>query len=231
MKRILILFGIAILLSGCATVPVDYYTNPNSAGYTQQSLGGLCENCGRMFTVSSAQLYGTTVTPNIGPEGYGLKKGMTSGEVSKILGISDWGTDFLDYNGVWYKRCIDHYKDKGIAVQYINNRNGWFSFDKWAVETWTGPAKVEQDPNAIGNITCPYCGRTQDIRMAANRWTYAVQQQQAQSNIQGGSNIAGQVISGMVLQNYANSQQQINNLNPNRQGSYFNPINVRIKDR
>lgn len=54
MKTILFIVGIAIILSGCATT--DYYTNPNSAGYSQQNFGGLCQNCNRQFTISAQQL-------------------------------------------------------------------------------------------------------------------------------------------------------------------------------
>ena len=41
-----------MLVSGCATYDPNYYTNPNSPGYNEPSISGLCEMCNRVFTVS-----------------------------------------------------------------------------------------------------------------------------------------------------------------------------------
>jgi hypothetical protein len=54
MKWIIVFTIIIFLLTGCATTA--YYTNPNSAGYYEQGLGGLCEKCGRQFVFSGYQL-------------------------------------------------------------------------------------------------------------------------------------------------------------------------------
>lgn len=149
-SKYVLLFLLIIFLSGCATT--EYYTNPQSAGYTQQGLGGLCEACNREFLFSGYQL---------------------------------------------------------------NNQV---------------------------NITCPYCGRTQNLQMAANRWTYAVQQQ---NNAAWGQAVLGmasgvqqaQQQQAIVQQNaanqmaaygqqmYQNSQQRANQL-----GTVTNPVNVKIKD-
>ena len=53
MKKILILFFLVFLLSGCATEA--YYLNPQSAGYNQQVWNCVCEKCNRVFTISSSQ--------------------------------------------------------------------------------------------------------------------------------------------------------------------------------
>lgn len=42
-------------LIGCATLDPTYYTNPNSLGYTEQALGGICEICNRTFLFSGQQ--------------------------------------------------------------------------------------------------------------------------------------------------------------------------------
>lgn len=41
-------------------MPTSYYTNPQSAGYNQQGLGGICEHCGRQFNLSGNQLHNLT---------------------------------------------------------------------------------------------------------------------------------------------------------------------------
>lgn len=53
MRTVLVLL-LCLGLVGCVTT--DYYTNPNSPGYYQQTFGGLCESCGRVFAMSGAQL-------------------------------------------------------------------------------------------------------------------------------------------------------------------------------
>jgi hypothetical protein len=36
--------------------PLSYYTSPQSTGYNEQALGGICERCGRQFQFSANQL-------------------------------------------------------------------------------------------------------------------------------------------------------------------------------
>lgn len=54
MKQLLISLLIGVLLSGCATLPHDYYTNPSSAGYTQLHFKIVCAGCRRIFGCSQA---------------------------------------------------------------------------------------------------------------------------------------------------------------------------------
>jgi len=54
-KQLIVAWILMLFLSGCATFDSTYYTNPNSQGYTQQVLGGICEQCGRQFTFSAQQ--------------------------------------------------------------------------------------------------------------------------------------------------------------------------------
>ena len=44
-----------LFISGCATLPSDYYTNPNSAGYNESVFGAICEHCNRLLSFSAAQ--------------------------------------------------------------------------------------------------------------------------------------------------------------------------------
>ncbi len=53
MRNIILLIGLAAMLSGC--VMADYYTRPDSPGYTEQALLGQCENCNRIFNFSAYQ--------------------------------------------------------------------------------------------------------------------------------------------------------------------------------
>ncbi|MHC4123958.1 MAG: hypothetical protein ACYSSI_10325 [Planctomycetota bacterium] len=96
MRRIVILAALltTILLTGCATFNEAYYTDPNSQGYNEAVLNGLCENCNRDFNFSHAQA------------------------------------------------------------------------------------------NYYENISCPYCGHTQNLRMANNRAKYEYERQQEASNAQ-----------------------------------------------
>jgi len=55
MSKSFILLVAFLLLSACA-MPVSYYTDPNSAGYTVQGLGGICDYCGKQFNMSGYQL-------------------------------------------------------------------------------------------------------------------------------------------------------------------------------
>lgn len=52
----LLLAALLLLVTACS-MPVSYYTNPNSAGYNQQKLGCICESCGRQFNISGNQLH------------------------------------------------------------------------------------------------------------------------------------------------------------------------------
>jgi len=110
MKNFLPFICLAVLLSGCATT--DYYTNPNSAGYYQQGLGGLCQNCNRQFAISAHQL------------------------------------------------------------------------------------------NNVENTTCPYCGTTQNTKMASNRYTYEAQKAQTVANAQFAGGLA------KTLQNSMNTADE-----------------------
>lgn len=60
MRRTLILIVMALFLSIACSMPTSYYTNPNSGGYHQQKLGGICEKCGKMFLFSGHQLHHLT---------------------------------------------------------------------------------------------------------------------------------------------------------------------------
>lgn len=44
-----------MVLVGCATLDPTYYTNPNSHGYAEQVMGGICEKCNRVFNFSMQQ--------------------------------------------------------------------------------------------------------------------------------------------------------------------------------
>jgi len=55
-KSLGILMVLVLLLLGGCSKPTSYYTNPNSAGYNQQSLGAICEHCGKMMKISGNQL-------------------------------------------------------------------------------------------------------------------------------------------------------------------------------
>jgi len=46
---------ISLFIGGCS-MPTSYYTSPQSAGYNQQKLGGICEHCGKQFNLSGNQL-------------------------------------------------------------------------------------------------------------------------------------------------------------------------------
>ena len=61
--------------------------------------------------------------------------------------------------------------------------------------------------NNIESITCPYCGMAQNTRMAANRWNYAIQQQQAYNNQQALANFASNM--QQIQQQHAEKRQQI----------------------
>ena len=144
MKNFLPFICLAVLLSGCATT--DYYTNPNSAGYYQQGLGGLCQNCNRQFAISAHQL------------------------------------------------------------------------------------------NNVENTTCPYCGTTQNTKMASNRYTYEAQKAQTVANAQFAGGLA------KTLQNSMNTaderrrqtdQQTANSImqgfQPNRNNTTTTRTNDKIK--
>jgi len=57
MKFLLPVALLASLFIGGCSMPVSYYTNPQSAGYNQQKLGGICEHCGKQFNFSGNQLH------------------------------------------------------------------------------------------------------------------------------------------------------------------------------
>lgn len=56
MKKIIDLLILVMFISGCAAYNTNYYTDPNSSGYAEQALGGLCERCNRVFNFSGQQL-------------------------------------------------------------------------------------------------------------------------------------------------------------------------------
>jgi len=59
-SALLIIVIIFVICLGSCAMPTSYYTNPNSAGYHQQGLGGICERCGNQFQFSGAQLNNLT---------------------------------------------------------------------------------------------------------------------------------------------------------------------------
>lgn len=59
----LLLASLSIAFCNSCSMPTSYYTSPNSPGYHQQGLGGICEKCGRQFLFSGYQLHHiTTIT-------------------------------------------------------------------------------------------------------------------------------------------------------------------------
>lgn len=137
MKPIFILICLMVLLSGCATT--EYFTNPNSAGYNEAGLGGLCQNCNRQFNFSGNQL------------------------------------------------------------------------------------------DNCENITCCYCGFVQNTRMAANRYSYEAQQQQARNTQQAVANF-NQSMKEINEKRAADEQRRIENFQRsiNQPGSWSNPIRVKV---
>lgn len=207
-------------LAGCATT--EYYTNPQSAGYSDQVWGGLCENCNRMFTYSSAQFYGTERNNmrGVDPAEWGLKKDMTQQDVINILGkpirVENDNPISASYLGeIWYWPGR-----KVIFTKHTNNADNFKLYCCISLE--------QTGIRAIDNITCPYCGRVQDIKMAANRWTYAVQQQQVYNNQQA----MGQALQGMsnVMQAqregaHRRTQIILDHMNQNKRQPGDSPLN------
>jgi hypothetical protein len=54
--KVYVFMFLLIPFMGCETVDSTYYTNPSSAGYKEQGLGGICELCGRDFRQSAYQI-------------------------------------------------------------------------------------------------------------------------------------------------------------------------------
>jgi len=52
MKKLICLFALIMLLSGCATSDPTYYTRLDSPGYNEKVLKGLCEKCKKDVYVS-----------------------------------------------------------------------------------------------------------------------------------------------------------------------------------
>jgi hypothetical protein len=63
------------------------------------------------------------------------------------------------------------------------------------------------------DIKCCYCGHDQDMQMALNRYTYAVQQQEAQQNAQLGAEFV-QRVHEINQQTYQNQQAVLNRPTP-----------------
>ncbi len=139
MRIIILSILLVVSLSGCATT--EYFTNPNSAGYNEAGLGGLCQNCNRQFNFSGYQL---------------------------------------------------------------DNQE---------------------------NVSCCYCGYVQNLRMAANRYTYEVQQQQAINTQQAIANF-NQSMKEINEKRAADEQRRIENFqkNINQPGSWSNPIRVKVAE-
>ncbi len=88
--------------------------------------------------------------------------------------------------------------------------------------------------NSSSKITCPYCGRTQDIKMAANRYTYLRQQQEQQSN-QETATIIGRAYQNYLQRSSETRQQNVQSLQKsfsdiNKPGSAWNPIHIKVED-
>lgn len=216
MRTIALLVTLLCIATACYAESEDYYANPNSPGYTQPYWGCLCENCNKMFKVSSVQLYGAKVTPNIEPANLGLKKGMSEDQVRSVLGFT-WNGEYTDYKGLYYQKYEWRYPN-GIIVYLTRKKGFWNDYE---LETWTGPVKVEQDPNAPQDTSCPYCGRLQNMRIAANRWSYAAQQQ-VRDDAQAQENIASFVI-GTALGIAANAALSANERAPAPNPMIFAP--------
>ncbi len=152
MKKTICLFFMVMLVSGCAAFNSNYYTNPNSPGYTQSAFSGLCENCNRIFSFSKQQY------------------------------------------------------------------------------------------DTLGDIQCPFCGHTQNLKMAYNRYTYLKQQQDTQANQQMWSNISQKMQDIQIRRDEAEQrniqqfQQNIADWNANWQkshnqvGTRWNPMHVTVDD-
>ena len=86
--------------------------------------------------------------------------------------------------------------------------------------------------NSSPTITCPYCGRIQDAKMASNRYTYLKQQQEAQANQQMWTNIAQsfqkaqQESAERRIESAKQLQEQMKEFN--KPGTAWNPIHVKV---
>lgn len=144
MQKLIYPFVLAMLVSGCTTLDFNYYTDPNSPGYTESAIGGLCEECNRVFNVSKQQY------------------------------------------------------------------------------------------DTIENVQCLYDGHIQNLKMAVNRYTYLIQQQEAQADQRALSNFAQQMQDIQRRRDEAQQkniqafQQSIQNWQ--RPGSSWNPLHVTIDD-
>lgn len=55
MKKLINLFVMVMVVSGCATLDPSYYSNVNSPGYVEKVFSGVCEKCNRVFSFSRQQ--------------------------------------------------------------------------------------------------------------------------------------------------------------------------------
>ena len=84
--------------------------------------------------------------------------------------------------------------------------------------------KLQWDSNA--QITCPYCGHTQDLKMAYNRYVYLQQQQQQQQERQRQQALSNQIAVNNIFQSYRQNIEQ----STQRQQQYIEQYNENTRN-
>lgn len=155
MKKIISLFCIVVLISGCATTGYNTYTDGSNNN------SGICEQCGKVFTINPDDCSNTTSQDSavtFYPGAHKLHKGMTKDEVRAIL-------DHPESANIDERRIIWYYPNKQKAEFWKSSKNADYELTSWVF--FDKPATPVKPPNST---TCPYCGRVQDINEASNRY-------------------------------------------------------------